>query len=342
MRFKINGSLTVDNILKEVDPLRLFKFYCNAFNKPGIKFSARELRDDPLPSAIIDYHNGTYLYKDFGEDGALNCFQYIGRKFNISFYEVLKKINEDFNLELGEADSFVSSKPSKAATFEKKDVYDFKTILKIKKRAFLEHDLIWWGQQSWTLDMLNPAKIHPITHFRLTSERKNIHELLYIADDYSYSMDYYWHKGIYRRKLYFPKKQSHLKWLSNVNSTIVQGWDLLPKRGEICFITSSFKDTGPFWRLHRCPVSVAPNNEGSFIPEHVLRKIKQRFKYVVIWFDNDEIGIRKAMEFSERYKIPFFHNPLRSPKDPAAFWKNEGGRSFNNLIEVCKTKILKI
>lgn len=332
MDFKINGLLTPDNILSQISPLDIFKRYSTYFRKIGSHFKAEpEFRKDPKPSAIIYYYNGTYLYKDFGEGGALNCFQFVSRKYGLQFRDVLRKINEDFNLYLGgsgQGSIITKNNRLKVENFE-----SFKTIIKIKKRSFESHDLSWWGSQSWTLDMLIAAKINPISYFRLTSERKGIDQKLYNCDDYSYSMDYYWHKDIFRRKLYFPKKESYMKWLSNVDKTVVQNWNLLPKSGDILFITSSYKDGGPIWRIYNTPNFIAPNAEGIFIPDKVFYKLKKRFKLIVLFFDNDITGIEQAKKFSKIYNIPFIYNPIGAPKDSAAFWQKEGGRMFNYYLQ---------
>ena len=218
MEFKINGTLNVDNILKYVSPIDIFKRYSDGFVTINRHFKS-EFRKDSKPSAVVYFHNGTFLYKDFGEDGALNCFQFVGRKFGLTFKEVLERINFDFNLNLyGSGDGGIITKTPQRVYVEKSE---FKTIITVKRRDFKEHDLIWWGNQSWTYDMLKMAKISPIEYFRLTSERKRIDNVLYKCDDYSYNMDYYFHNGVFRRKLYFPKKEPFRKWLSNVDNPIV-------------------------------------------------------------------------------------------------------------------------
>jgi hypothetical protein len=336
MIFKINGLLTVDNILKQISPLDIYKRYSSHFKKIGVHFKA-DFREDPNPSAIIYYYNGTYLYKDFGEDGALNCFQFVSRKFGLNFKEVLEKINNDFNLSLG--GSGFGNINYGNINYNKSEVECdyFKTILTIKKREFKPHDLEWWNSQSWKKPMLKMANIKPISHFRLTSERKNIHDKLYLCDDYTYSMDYYWHNGIFRRKIYQPKNQK-FKWLSNVDNTIVQGWKLLPKRGNIGFITSSFKDTGPFWRIYGKPVALASNNEGTWIPLNIWYKIKPRYNKWIIYYDNDDVGIKQAKKHSQMFGVPYIHNPLRAPKDPSDFIKSynnpdDGLREFNYYLQ---------
>ena len=334
-----NKPLRAEEILKLISPIDIFKRYSDNFQKVGTKFKA-DFRKDPNPSAIISRYGSTFLYRDFGEDESLNCFQYVSRKYNLDFKETLQLISNDFNLSssclITNSGNFIYS----TKQFSKQnEVLDYRTIIEIKKRKFNKEDLIWWGDQSWLENMLTAADIKPISHFRLTSAKKNIDHKLYICDDYSYSMDYYWNNGVFRRKLYFPKRESHLKWLSNVDNTVVQGWDLLIKNSEICFITSSFKDTGPFWRIYGKPVAIAPNNEGSFIPNYVFYKLKRRHKQIVLWLDSDDTGIKNMKKFSQIYQIPYIiHNP-RLGKDQSEIWKKHGGNVFRSeLIKILEEK----
>lgn len=331
MEFSTAYKLTTENILSYLHPLDIFKRYASYFKRKDVKFKS-EFRKDPNPSAIINKYKDTYLYKDFGEYGASNCFQFVGRKLGISFMDVLSQINHDFNLGL----ESTNTGPMKPCIYKPRSIisHDYKTIIKVKRRKFETHDLKWWYEQSWLLSMLQAAKISPISHYRLTSEKKGIYDRLHVCDKYTYSMDYYWNKGIFRRKIYAPKEPAYRKWVSNVDNTVVQGWDLLPKHGDIVFISSSFKDIGPFWRLFNFPVAIAPNSESSFIPNEVFwSKIHKNFKHKIIYFDNDNSGIKKAKQFSQIYKIPYIHNPLRAPKDPSDTWRLDNGRTFRNILK---------
>ena len=151
----------------------------------------------------------------------------------------------------------------------------------------------------------------------------------------AYSYDYYMHEGIFRRKLYFPEKTGKEKWLSNVDNTIIQNWDLLPKSGgDVLFITSSKKDCGPFYRIYNKWNACAPNNEGSFLPEDVFfKKIKPRWNRIILWFDNDDTGIKNSLKWAKKYQIEAVWNPVNAPKDQSDFVKAHGLREFNNLIQ---------
>jgi len=329
MDFRINGLLTIDNVLKNVSPLDIYRRYSNFFVKVGVHFKA-DFRDDPKPSAIIYRRGDTYLYKDFGEDGALNCFQFVQRKFGLTFKEALDKINIDFNLYLGGSIGG-SQVVSKTTQFNKEE--EFKTIIEVKKRDYNDNDLIWWGNQGWDLDCLKKANISPISYFRLTSERKNIDQKLYICDDSSYTIDYYVSKNIFRRKIYQPKNKN-FKWLSNTDKTVTQGIKTLPRNGNILFISSSIKDCIQTHNIYGGYNSIAPNSESSFIIDSVFYELKSRFKQIVLWFDSDKTGIEKSKKFSAIYKIPYITNPLycNCPKDQSDLWRDVGGSGFRRIM----------
>ena len=49
--------------------------------------------------------------------------------------------------------------------------------------------------------------------------------------------------------------------------------------------------------------AVSPSSETTFIPEDILNDLKARFKKILILFDNDETGIKKAQEYSNKYNL---------------------------------------
>lgn len=180
------------------------------------------------------------------------------------------------------------------------------------------------------------ASIRPIDYFWLTMEHKGMIKMPYaVPHELAYSYDYYRHNGIYRRKLYFPERDGKHKWISNVDNTVIQNWDLLPKGGgDLLFITSSKKDCGPFARIYNKWNSVAPNNETNPLPESVFYgKIRPRWNRIILFLDNDETGIQNALKWSKIYNIEAYWNPIGSPKDPSDFWKAHGGREFNYQLQ---------
>jgi len=194
----------------------------------------------------------------------------------------------------------------------------------------------WYDRYGITRDWLDIATIYPISHYRLQSYEGEPAPIVETRD-LTYSYDYYWHKGIFRRKLYKPlSRDPKKKWISNVDPTIVQGWDLLPKTGgDILFITSSYKDVGCIM-CNTAHFAIAPNNEHAFIPEPVFEKLRQRWKHIILWYNNDftkavNPGKLSSILHSRKYQIPFVLTPTGTEKDPSDFRHTYGHKAFVDL-----------
>jgi len=341
--FTIRPDLTKKNILKRITTLDIFKRYCENFKKPGVKF--RERNDDSQPSCLISLWNGDYLYKDFGMPGSYRAIDYVAYKHNESFHEALKRINEDFQLGLGnDLDSSIKPKsvlsPKSNLLTSADGLRKVPSVIKVKRRGVVACDIDFWESYGWTADLLELARIHPITHFWITNPRKGVfnHRTKVSDDKLVYTFDYYSHQDVFRRKLYFPGEDP--KFLSNVDYTVVQGYPALPRFGDILIITSSLKDCGPFWRLGY--PAIAPNSETEFFYESYVEKLKSRFKRMVIWFDNDGPGIKNAKSFASYYNIEFIYNPPGTPKDPSDFVYHKGIEEFSQLVSSLLTQTNKI
>lgn len=336
----LRNVLTQRNIYERIDSLSIFKAYCKNFDQIGKSFKS-EFRPDDHPSCRIEMIGDDLLYSDFGE-GKYRAIQFVMRKFGLSRPDALRKINFDFNLDL--VDLYEPGKTyiprTKIETIVKagESIKEKKTtIIKVKYAPFYKEDLDYWSSYGWHYEMLRRASIRPISNFWITMSHINMIDCPFaVTDEKAYTFDYYNHNGIFRRKLYFPEREGKKRFISNVDDTIIQNWDLIPKQGVDClFITSSKKDTGPFWRLNwpECN-AVAPNTEASFLPEEVFyRKIKTRNKRIVLWYDNDATGIENAIKYSKMYGIEAHWNPIGAPKDPSDFVKRYGLREFNWLVQ---------
>jgi len=340
--FTIRPDLTKKNIFKRISSLDIFERYCDNFKKPGVKFRARN--DDSQPSCIIDYWNGDLLYKDFGVPGSYRAVDYVAFKHNESFFDALKRINEDFQLGLGnDLDVTHSVKPKQSASHlipNREYSNKVPSIIKIKRRTLEQRDIDYWGSYGWTPDLLELARIYPISHFWITNPRKGVynHKTKVNPDELAYSFDYYSHEDVFRRKLYFPG--GDIKFLSNVDYTVVQGYPALPRFGDILIVTSSLKDCGPFWRLGY--PAIAPNTENEFFYEAYVEKLNSRFKRIVIWFDNDGPGIKNAKSFASYYNLEYIYNPPESAKDPSDYVYYKGLEEFSRLVSSQLTQTKKV
>lgn len=340
--FIVRPELNTEEIEKRKSDFELFRQYCTHFESTNIKFSA-EFRDDGDPSASITEYQGRLWYKDFGDplqDKAINIYQFIMRKYNLTFYDSLKKINRDFNLGLGynpKRDNMtdVGVAPVNNATKKNNNEERVYYPLKIKRTKWRKDHVDFWTKYDMTKqelkEMVNLFDIHAISHFWLTS--KKVHNKMYPVNGIGFSYDYFQYKDVFFRKIYLPAKKSI--FFTNCNNMIVQGYDQLPKKGKLVFITSSLKDI-IILRLAGF-YAVAPSNENSFIPEKIFNELKERFDQVIIFYDNDfnkkdNPGIKYAKKYSQKYAISYIHTPDNTEKDPSDFSKTFGRKELINSI----------
>ena len=330
MGITVRPYISREEILRQVSEYQIFKRYCVNFIEVGIMFKS-EFREDKQSSCCIAFIRGHLLYTDFGE-GTYNCWGFVRRKFNLNYDEALLKIKNDFNLQ-GLNNTELNSTENNIKLFTEKIVEPtfvekVRSTILIKQREWTIKDVNYWSQYQIPTNLLEEYSVKSISHYWVINQKG---ERMYTNNTIGFSYDYYWNEGIFLRKLYFPLNNKEFKWISNVDFTVVQGWDNLPKEGgEILFITKSFKDILIFKLLGYW--AVAPNNENAFIPEKVFEKLKSRWKRIIIWYDNDTTGIVKGKEFSEKYKIEYYYNPIESPKDPSDFVKATNLQAFNELV----------
>lgn len=338
--YDIPLPLTRENIYKEIDSYQIFKFYCPNFKNINKSFVSDIRQDDANPSARISKIGGDLLYTDFGK-GSYRAINYVMEKFGLSYYHALKKINQDFGLGLGFDVSPVKNKNNIPKTVNLDTIPDKSpTIIRIKSIPWNDVNSSYWMKYGWTVEMLKEARIIPISHYWIHNDRI---QKGYIAGGCSYSIEYYWHENVFRRKLYFPLKKEN-RFLTNADSSVVQGYHLLPRKGNLLIITKSIKDCGVFWRLGVNAIS--SNTETAFLPEAYLEKLKQRWNTIVVWFDNDITGIKKGREFAERYSLRIVTNPLGSPyKDPSDYVEHQGLEMFrilmNKTLHLCSDIFLR-
>lgn len=330
--------LSKQNLLDRASSYQIFSAYCLNFEQVGKSFKS-EFRDEKSPSCMIEMVGGDLLYTDFGE-GSYYAIAFVMRKFNISFWDTVKKINADLNLGLIDMGEKVIPMPvnnhiikTVNPSFREKTT----TGIEVRYAPYKDEDLEYWAQYGWTEEMLQKASIRPIDYYWLTMEHKGIDRMPFaVPHELAYTYDYYRNRGIYRRKLYFPLREAKYKWVSNVDNTIIQNWDLLPKEGgDLLFITSSKKDCGPYFRIYNKWIACSPNNEQGFISEKVFyAKLRPRWKRIVIHLDNDYTGITNALKWAKKYQLEAVWNPLRCPhKDQSDLWKADGGREFNYQLQ---------
>jgi len=254
-------------ILSKISEYDIFRHYCPNFKQPGVKFCS-DLREDTKPGVSIVDWKGTLLYKDFAfEEHTFNCFGYVMQKYSLEFVGALQIISRDFGLGLASTDIIPTAKKH---SYQKEQLR--RTVIRIKSRHWSDKDAAYWAQFCISKELLIRFDVHPIEYFWINETR-------FHPPSISYAFRF--HSGY---KVYSPHEEEN-KWYSNVSKSVVQGYSQLPSSGKIVFLTSSLKDVMCLEVLGY--PAIALQSEMQMPHQTFIQKIKERFKEVIVFYDND-------------------------------------------------------
>lgn len=324
---QIPESLTKDTVLKYLDELTIFEYYLG--HKAQLKdMYLSPFREEKRPSfnLYINRFNGRLWFKDHASHSG-DCFRLVQLLYNnCSFMEALKIVNRDFNLGIG--DSNISSSriiPVKQIIQPK----EFK--LEIKVQEYTDVDIEYWN----TLLELKNIKEY-LRYFRVLSSAKLWIDEFHISEwDYTDENPVYAYYDNKRFKMYRPNELDKAnKWKSNLEYEQWLGYNQLPAKGEKLIISKGYKDVLLLRRLGLPAIAV--NGESHTFPSQLVNELKWRFDKLIIWYDNDETGLKYAEQKSEEYGIEYVVIPEGEAKDISDFKLENGMDETENLLaELC-------
>ena len=289
-----NDILHTEVILEKITEFDIFRYYCPVFKELNKKFCS-ELREDRKPSASIVSYNGNLLYKDFGyPDHTFNCFGYVQYKYGLTFTNALIQISNDFSLRLAISNGIEQSKPPKL--YGNQDFEQKLTIIKIKSRDWDINDANFWKPFHISKKILRNFAVKPISYYWINENRFKSK-----SPTYAFRFNN-------KIKIYAPYETEN-KWFSNTNKEIVQGYKQLPEKGDVLCITSSLKDVMCLFAMH--VHSIAMQSEMQMPSRMLVQILRQRFKRIVILYDNDKPGQTMADKICQEYQV----DNLYIPKD---------------------------
>ena len=287
-----NDILHTDTILRKISEYDIFKYYCPNFIELNKKFCS-DLRKDHKPSVSIVNFHGNLLYKDFGHpDHTFNCFGYVQKKYDLNFTKALIQISNDFGLGLASSNGIVQSKTPVLynKTIENKKV----TIIKKKRRAWKRKDADFWLKYGINREILSIFAVEPIDYYWINENRFSCKTITYA---FRFGNKF---------KIYAPY-ETDIKWFSNTNKDIIQGYAQLPEGGDVLYITSSLKDVMCLYamRMH----SIALQSEMQMPTMVLMQVLRKRFRRIVIFYDNDPPGHLMASKICNEYQLDNLYIP---------------------------------
>lgn len=314
-------ALTKEYLFSLVSEYDIFKKYIANFSTLNRSFCS-ELRKDTRPSCSVSLlSSGLLIYKDFSTGESFTCIRYLQYKFSLDYNQALRLIANDFGILVTSKEVLIQKKEISEQVIEKakKEITEF--VLRITSKPFTKEGLAYWSEYGITEDVLQLYDIKQLSHVTTMIMQVSLGKELAFA--YCF--------GDYKYKILRPNAPREIKWISNVKQTTIQGLKQLPKEGELLIITKAMKDVMTLRSLGY--YAIAPQAESVTLPLEAIKWLKERWKKIIIYYDNDSPGIKAGQEHSLLYELPMVHNPLDASKDVSDYYRDNQKEKTLELLK---------
>lgn len=328
--FTFEPKITKSYLLSQYSEETYMEYYLGIKVAKGL-FCSPLRRDNTPTCSFYKNKSGELIFKDFNGSFYGNFISVVMEKYHVSYYKALQIIAEDFNLSKRHTDKVVVN-PIKPSTTVFKDTGPADVRVEIKD--FTQGELNWWNSYGITLDILKKFNVYSCKNIFLNGELfKTIYKDNFMFGYYGGKKD-----NLELWRIYFPK-QSNYRFLTNWPAKKIQGLKQLKKDGDICVITKSMKDTMCLYSLGIS--AIAPNSENLFIADTILERLKSKFKYIIVLYDNDLPGIQNMRKIKKKHpELIYFYIPRHyNAKDISDFYKKYGK---DKTLEFVKDNLNKL
>jgi len=322
-RLSMNNNLTKQNILDRTSNGRdIYQFYCQAL---GSKFIiGRNIKNpfynDTKPSFSFYEKGGSILFKDFGEPKySGNVFDFVGFYYNLNlntkgnFYELLKRINSDLHLRLFE--------------YKQEDkIIEYKYIDKIVPEYFDQFDIKG--------DVLKNNNVVEVRWFKTKNGKKVFSTLENPV--FAYKID----ESTF--KIYQPlNPQFKFYWIGNKPQDYVFGLNDIAEKSPYLIIAAGEKDVLTLRSLGFQAICFNSETEMN-LSENQIDELNEKFKSILVLYDNDETGIKSSQQLAEKYgfiSISLPESNTRFGKDVSDYIRFAKSHPANN--EITKSNLIE-
>lgn len=309
-----NFKLSKDQILLSTNRgLDVFKYFLGSrFSRVGKSFKSPFYNDNKASCYVyLDKKSNIYKFKDFGDaEYSGDCFFFVGKIFGYScedrsdFYKILEVIDLELSLntigqELKIQNLIEKNNGAVLLANKIKSIHDgFETAknkLPIQYKEFTIRELDYWGKYGIKLDTLKRYNVQSIESYNGIS--KDGREFLLTS---SPEQPIYGYQGRRYTKLYRPFSKLRFLYTGEITENYIFGFEQLPVRGDILFITGGEKDVLSL-ASHGLN-AICLNSETAHIPKNLLRGLNYRFKHITLLYDVDDTGKSSMEKLTKEYK----------------------------------------
>lgn len=324
-------TITKELILSRVSEETLMEHYLGAPVRKGLLKSP--LRNDNKPTCAFyrSKKSGRLIFKDFAGFFIGDFVSVVMYKFNCSYGKALQIIANDFGI-IHNKNLTVNEPLIKYSNTKFEDTTD--AVIQVEVKDFEPYELDWWAKFGIDLPTLKKFKVFSCKNVFLNNNLFHLYREKQLVFGYYGDI----REDIERWRIYFPGNRKY-RFISNWKSLRLQGSHMLPKTGEYLVVTKSLKDVMTLYNLG-IP-AIAPISENCFLSEAQYHRLKERFKYIVLLYDNDRPGLRAMISIKKKFTevIPIWIPWEYKAKDISDFYAKYKHDKTANLIEKAKKYI---
>ena len=283
--------------------LEIFCFYMPIDFVPKRNFRNPLYKDKRASCNIyLDTKSQCYRMKDFGNEAySGDCFWFaatmLGLDVRSDFKKVLLTIIQDLNLNITmdfKTDENRKTKSlkdirlvSSTSTNAKEELSEKKKIFKLYEQPFRADEIAYWQRYGITDKVLQKYHVKSLFRYETISNQGNPFSLTSTKNEpiFCYVMGDF-------VKIYRPNSKLRFLYGGDKSKDYIFGFEQLPSKGDILFITGGEKDVLSLSSHHFNAICF--NSETASIPEPIIESLQLRFRHIILLYDTDETGLREA------------------------------------------------
>lgn len=283
--------------------LEIFCFYMPIDFVPKRNFRNPLYKDKRASCNIyLDTKSQCYRMKDFGNEAySGDCFWFaatmLGLDVRSDFKKVLLTIIQDLNLNITmdfKTDENRKTKSlkdirlvSSTSTNAKEELSEKKKIFKLYEQPFRADEIAYWQRYGITDKVLQKYHVKSLFRYETISNQGNPFSLTSTKNEpiFCYVMGDF-------VKIYRPNSKLRFLYGGVKSKDYIFGFEQLPSKGDILFITGGEKDVLSLSSHHFNAICF--NSETASIPEPIIESLQLRFRHIILLYDTDETGLREA------------------------------------------------
>jgi 5S rRNA maturation endonuclease (ribonuclease M5) len=311
--------------VKDVPVSWIFEHFCKLGEKligQDVKIKSLFNPKERTPSMCIYADaNKQYKFKDFSTGKGGSAVDLVKELHQLPFHKACQMVIQNYN-------DFVLHNNGGYDVGEFKQHSKYK-VTSYKVRTWSTQDQYFWTQFNIGSKLLEAHNVKPLESYCMTKDDKE----LCIKGLYLYG---YFKADGTLYKIYQPKTLD--KKFIKVASYI-QGMHQCTGE-KYLLITSSLKDIMSIKSLKLANLDViAPDSENTMLKHDLMDELRDKYKQIIVMFDNDEAGIKAMQTYLEKY--PFIEIALLPmSKDVSDSIKDFGAKQvFNTLVPIINKKI---